>query len=152
MMISSIDLFLSRDCAGGGGPVVEALRFTFVFPALFWVLVEAADTLGCVEADGSDGGARAPKKLDFAAGAPDVNGAPAADVGAGSLMVFIALDEGLPRVEKRLPEAPLVEGAEVSESFFLAPRALNMLGALEDVVEEPGANSRLGEDELAEVL
>ena len=26
VMMSSIDLFLRRDCAGGGGPVIEAER------------------------------------------------------------------------------------------------------------------------------
>ena len=32
-MISSIDLFFSRDCAGGRGPVVEAPRLALAFAA-----------------------------------------------------------------------------------------------------------------------
>lgn len=129
----------------------EELRFAFVFPALF-VFVAAADTLGCVEADEAVGGARAPNRLNFAAGAPDVDCAPAADMAPGSLVVLVAVVEGFPRVEKRLLEAPLVEGAEFSELSFLAPRALNRLGVLEGAVEGPDGNNRLGADEPAEVL
>lgn len=56
MMISSIDLFFNRDCAGGVGPVVEAPKFGF------WLVV-LSSTAGCA----------APlNKLDFTAGAGKV--------------------------------------------------------------------------------
>ena len=52
MMISSIDLFFRRDCAGGVGPAVDVPRFVVVFPALIDVLVVAAGNVSCAIAAG----------------------------------------------------------------------------------------------------
>lgn len=46
-MISSMDLFFRRDCAGGAGPAVDAPRVAFEHPVLFDVLAVAACAGGC---------------------------------------------------------------------------------------------------------
>lgn len=148
-MISSIDLFLSRDCVGGDGPAVEVLKFVPAFATLFDVFVDVGGILGCVEADGSVGGARAPNKLDFVAGAPKIDCVPAADVAVGSFEELVVVIEGLVGPGKKLLEAPLVEVAVASGLFFFAPRAPNRLGAFEGA-EEVNGKARLGFDELAE--
>lgn len=125
MIMSSIDLFLSRDWAGGGGPAVDAPRLAFLAPVASAVAVAAA--AGCVGAfevsDGAAGFAKVLNKLEVGAGA-DVD---AADVLAASELVTAALSCVFPILGNRLVEGALVEGAEVPEllvGLLKKPKAL----------------------------
>ena len=122
-MISSIDLFLSRDWAGGGGPAVEAPRFIFVIPV-------PSAVAGCVGAcDLSVGAvdfARLSNKLEIGAGA-DVD---AVDVLVASEVVTGALSCVFPRLGKRLLEGALLEVADVPELLDGLLKKPNALGAV----------------------
>lgn len=124
-MISSIDLFFSRDWAGGGGPVVDAPRFTFVAPVPSPVAVVA----GCVgaweRADGAVDFAKISNELEVGAGA-DVD---AAGVLVASEVVTGALSCVFPGLGKRLLEGALVEGADIPElldGLLKKPKALGV--------------------------
>ena len=132
MMISSMDLFFSRDCAGGGGPAVDAPRVAFVPLALFDVVVVAACAVGCNVVDGAVDEAAATNGFDVVAGAEDV----VPVVAAGSFVELVVLGAALLRLEKILP--PIGE-EEVPESFV----ELKVLGAallrLEKILPPIGA-------------
>lgn len=122
-MISSMDLFFRRDCAGGGGPAVDAPRVAFVPPALFDVVVVAACAVGCNVVDGAVDEAAAPNKFAVVAGAEDV----VSVVAAGSFVELVVLGAALLRLEKILPP---IGGEEIPEASFLALRGANKLGAV----------------------
>ena len=109
MIISSIDLFLSRDWAGGGGPAVDAPKFAFAAPAPSADVVVAGCVGACEVPDGAVGFVKLPNKLDVGAGA-DVN---VAAVLLASEAVAGALSSVFPMLGNRLLEGALVEGADV---------------------------------------
>ncbi len=105
-MISSIDLFFSRDWGGGGGPAVDAPMFAFVAP----VPPAAAVVAGCNEAcEVLDGAVGFVNRLEVRAGA-DVD---AAGVLVASEVVAGVLSWVFPMLGNRLLEGALVEGADV---------------------------------------
>lgn len=125
MMISSIDLFFSRDWAGGGGPAVDAPRFTFVPPVPTAAAVVAGCVGACEMADGAVDFAKLSNKLEVGAGADD-----AADV------VFVAsevvtgfLSCVFPRLGNKLLEGALVEGVDIPELLDGLLKKLKALGA-----------------------
>ena len=125
MMMSSIDLFLSRDWAGGGGPAVDAPRFAFLTP-LPSALAVAAGCVGAFEmSDGAAGFAKLLNKLAVGAGA-DVD---AADVLVASELVTGALSCAFPILGNRLLEGAFVEGAEVPEPLVGLLKKPKALGA-----------------------
>lgn len=123
MIISSIDLFFSRDCAGGAGPAVDAPRFA-VFAVLAEVLGAADGAVCCVAA------ADVPRP---ASPPPDDVVCPlAAEVTVGSLVeLVLGLGIGLNR---ELPEVPAVIVAVVPELTFLAPSPAKKFEVVEAVV------------------
>ena len=123
MMISSIDLFLSRDWAGGGGPAVEAPRIAFVAPVPSATAVVAGCVWTCEMADGAVDFAKLSNKLEVGADA-DVD---TADVLVASEMGTEALSCVFPRLGNRLLEGALVEGADapgVLDGLLKKPKAL----------------------------
>ena len=133
MIISSIDLFLSRDWAGGGGPAVDAPRFAFVAPAPSANVVVAGCVGACEVPDGAVGFAKLLNKLEADAGT-DVDVAAvlvASEVGTGTLSSVF------PRLENRLLEGALVEGADVPAPFaglLKKPKALGAADGDDSVV------------------
>ena len=124
MIISSIDLFFSRDWAGGGGPAVEPPRITFaaLVPSTVAVLV------GCVAASKLlDGAVNFTKLSKFEVGAGA--GVDAVDVLVASGLGTEALSCAFPMLENRLLAGALVEGADVPE----------FLGGLLKKPKAPGA-------------
>ena len=126
MMISSIDLFFSRDWAGGGGPAVDAPRFTFVAPVPSALAVVAGCVGACDTSFGAVDFAKLPNKLEAGAGA-DVD---AAGVLAASEVVAGALSCVFPVLENRLLKGALVEVADVPELFGGLLKNPNALGAV----------------------
>lgn len=76
MIISSIDLFLSRDWAGGGGPAIDAPNFTFAASEPSAVAVVTGCVGACEISDGAADFAKLSNKLEVGADAD----ADAADV------------------------------------------------------------------------
>lgn len=111
MIISSIDLFFSRDWAGGAGPAVEASRPVFLAPVPSAVAVAVGWVGACEMSDGAAGFTKLLNKLEVGAAA-EVD---AADVLAASEVVTGALSGAFPMLENRLLEGALVEGADVPE-------------------------------------
>lgn len=111
VIISSIDLFFSRDCAGGGGPAVDAPRFIFAVPVPSAVAVLAGCVGACEMSDGAVDFANLSNKLDVGAGA-DVD---TAEVLVVSDMETGALSCAFPMLGNRLLEGALVEGAGAPE-------------------------------------
>lgn len=122
MMISSMDLFFRRDCAGGGGPAVDVPRVAFMPPVLFDVLVVAAGAVGCEIVGGAVDEAAPPNKLIFGASVEDVDSPLLPVVTVGSFVEAVVLGVGLLRLEKMPPPT---WGEEVSEAMFLSPRETN---------------------------
>lgn len=118
-MISSIDLFFSRDWAGGGGPTVDPPRFTFIVPVPSTVHFAAGCVRACEMADGAGDFATVANKLDVGAGT---------DVDPTDVLVASgALSCVFPRLGNRLLEGALVEGADVPEildGLLKKPKAL----------------------------
>ena len=118
MMMSSIDLFFSRDCAGGAGPAVEAPRFAFLAPESSAVAAAVGWVGACETSDGAAGFTRLLNKLEEDVGA---------DVFIASEVVAGALSCDFPMLENRLLEGALVEGADVPEllgGLLKKPKAL----------------------------
>lgn len=128
MIISSIDLFFSRDCAGGTGPVVDAPRFA-VFAVLAEVLGAADDAVGCVAAADVPRPASPPS---FGA-APDNVSCPVATEVTVGLFVELVLGLGI-GLNRELPEVPAVVVAVVPELTFLAPSPAKKFEVVEAVV------------------
>lgn len=123
MIISSIDLFFSRDWAGGGGPAVEAPRFTFAAPVPSAMALLAGCVWACGMSDGAVDFAKLLNKLEVGAGA-DVD---AVDVLVSSEVVPGALSCVFPILGNRLLVGALVEGADVPEllgGLLKKPKAL----------------------------
>lgn len=113
MIISSIDLFFSLDCAGGAGPAVDAPRF-MIFVALAEVLGAADGAVGFVVAADVP---RPASPLSFGAALDDVACPLEVEITVGSLVeLVVGLGTGLNR---ELPEVPAV--VVVPELKFLAP-------------------------------
>lgn len=109
--MSSIDLFFSRDWAGGGGPAVDVPNFTFVAPVPSAVVVVA----GSVGAWDMSGGA-----VDFANLSNKLGVGAGADVDAAGVLVAPEVATGafscvLPELGNRLLEGPLVDSVDVPE-------------------------------------
>lgn len=134
-MISSIDLFFRRDCAGGGGPAVDVPSVALIPPD---VLVAAAGAVGCGRVDAVFNEAAPPIKLDVGAnvgaGAEDVDCPLVPIVTAGSFVELVVFGADLLRLEKMPPPLGAVPGASL-----LAPGVLNafeaVLGACGESVE-----------------
>lgn len=91
MIISSMDLFFRRDCAGGWGPEVEAPRFTDVLlsaalgvPKRLEVMAGAVDVLDAAGAE---------VEVEDSAGLPRLNSPPE---GAGAGVEDVAEDDDSP--------------------------------------------------------
>ena len=123
MIMSSIDLFLSRDWTGGGGPAVDAPRFAFVAPAPSANVVAAGCVGPCEVPDGAVGFAKLPNKLEAGV---DVD---VAAVLVASEVVGGTLSSVFPRLENRLLEGALVEGADVPTPLAGLPKKPKALGA-----------------------
>ena len=132
MMMSSIDLFFSRDWAGGGGPAADTPRFTFAAPEPSAVAVVAGCFEACGFSDGAADFAKLPNKLEVGAGA-DVD---AVDVLVASEVVTGALACVFPRFGNRLLDGALVEGADVPELLAGLLKKLKALGAAVDDATE----------------
>lgn len=111
MIISSIDLFFSRDWAGGAGPAVEASRPAFLAPVPSAVAVAAGWVGACDMSEGAAGFAKLVNRLEVGAAAEvDVD-----DMLVASDAVTGALSGTFPMLGNRLLEGALVEGADVPE-------------------------------------
>lgn len=128
MMMSSIDLFFSRDWAGGGGPAVDAPRFAFVAPGPSAVAVVAGCAGACEVLDGAVDFARLSNRLEVGAGA-DVD---AADMPVVPEPVARALSCVCPTFGNRLFEGALDEGADVPELLGGLLKKLKAFGAAVD--------------------
>ena len=111
MMMSSIDLFFSRDWAGGAGPAVDAPRFAFVAPGPSVVVVVAGCAGACETLDGAVDFARLSNRLEVGADA-DVD---AAGLPVASELVAGVLSCVCPIFGNRLFEGAFDEGADVPE-------------------------------------
>lgn len=143
MIISSIDLFFSRDCAGGAGPVDDAPRFAVLavlaalaalaalamLEVLAEVLGAADDAVGCVAAADVPRPASPPS---FGAATDDVACPVATEVTIG-LFVELVLELGI-GLNRELPEVPDVVVAVVPELTFLAPIPAKKFEVAEAVV------------------
>ena len=109
MMISSIDLFLSRDWAVGGGPAVDTPKFAFVAPAPSAGRVVAGCVGACEVPIGAVVFAKLPNTLEVEAGAD----ADVAAVLVASEVVTGTLSSVLPMTGNRLLDGALVEGVDV---------------------------------------
>lgn len=119
MIISSIDLFFSRDCAGGAGPVVDAPKFA-VFAVFAEVLGAAVGAVGCEAAPNVP---RPVSPLSFGANPDDVACPLVAEVTVGSFAeLVLGLGIGLNR---EIPEVPAVVVAVAPELTFLGPSVTN---------------------------
>ena len=125
MMISSMDLFFSRDWAGGGGPAVDAPKFTFVASVPAAVAVVAGGVGACEMADGAVGLANVSNKFEVGAGA-DID---ATDVLVASEVLTGVLSCVFPRLGNRLLEGALVEGVDIPELLDGLLNKLKALGA-----------------------
>ena len=125
MMMSSIDLFFSRDWAGGGGPAVDAPRFTFVAPVPSAVAVVAGCAGVCEMLDGAVDFARLSNRLEVEAGA-DVD---AADILVASELVLGALSCFCPVFGNRLFMGAFEEGADAPELLGGLLKKLKAFGA-----------------------
>ena len=124
-MMSSIDLFFSRDWAGGGGPAADAPRFAFGAPVPSAVAVVAGCAGACETLDGAVVFARLSNRLEVGAGA-DVD---AADVLVASELVTGALSSVCPMLGNRLLEGAFEEGADVPELLGGPLKKLKAFGA-----------------------
>ena len=120
MMMSSIDLFFSRDCAGGAGPAVDAPRFAFLAPVSSAVAAAAGWVGACETSDGAAGFTKLLKRLEVDVGA---------DVFMASEVVAGALSGDFARLENKLLEGALVEGADIPELLGGLLKKPKVLGA-----------------------
>lgn len=143
-MISSMDLFFRRDCAGGAGPAVDVPRVVFVTPALFDVLVVAACAVGCETVDGAVDEVLPSNKFGVGMGAEDVDGPVVPLVTVGWLKEFVVLEADWLALEKMPP--PTRE-RRVCGASLLAPSAPNGFGAVAGACEESvDMNEQASED------
>lgn len=135
-MISSIDLFLSLDCAAGVGPEVDAPRFGLPAAALAGSAFLAAEGLS-VDAEGAG------RKLDGIDddAAPVKDGPLAADVpGAGA----VGFSVGLPKFANRLvvEDAEVATGVEIAatvdELVVWPPRSNKLFAFVVELLCSPG--------------
>ena len=124
MIMSSIDLFFSRDWAGGRGPAAEPPRFTFTALVPSFVAVLGGCVAACEVLDGAVDFAKL-NKFELGAGA----GVDAFDVLVASELGSEALSCAFPMLENRLLAEAMVEGADVPE----------LLGGLLKKPKVPGA-------------
>lgn len=148
-MISSMDLFFRRDCAGGGGPAVEAPRVPFVPLASLDVFVVATGAVDCKVVEGAADEVILPNKFDVCAGAEDAAFPLVPVVEVGSFVELVVLGVGLFRSEK-IP-AP-VAGEVVPKASLLAPSEPNKLGVILAVCEESIETMESGLDRPSELI
>ena len=132
-MISSMDLFFRRDCAGGGGPAGEAPRVAFVPLVSLEVFVVATGAVDCKVVEGAADEVILPNKFDVCGGAEDAAFPLVPVMEVGSFVELVLLGVGLLRSEK-IP-AP-VAGEVVPKASLFAPREPNKLGVILAVCEE----------------
>lgn len=124
MIMSSIDLFFSRDWAAGGGPAVEPPRFTFAALVPSFVAVLGGCVAACEVFDGAVDFAKL-NKFELGAGA----GVDAVDVLVASEVGSEALSCAFPMLENRLLAGAVVEGADVPELLGGLLKKPKVLGA-----------------------
>ena len=127
-MISSIDLFFSRDWAGGGGPAVDVPRFVVEVGAASAVEAVGPWFGGCVGILELVGVVVAPNMVGLDADADDMDvEGPLVALVKGLIALSGALSAGLLRIANSPPEAAAAED-DVAELVAAPPRFPNRPG------------------------